>query len=101
MSADKILGDLMESVRKVEEELNISGAIVIAEGRPSCSDCLRIEVDSVKDFTRVLAAMVRQGIAVGSLPILVLIRRTSNSVAIYGVNMCDQVIVSLELELKY
>ena len=101
MSADRIVDEVLESVRKVEEELNISGAIVVAEGRPSCTDCMRIEVDSVKDFMKVLAAMVRQGIAMGSLPVLVMIRRTSNSVAVYGVDMCNQVILSLELELRY
>jgi len=98
---DKIVNEVLESVRRVEEELNISGAIIIAEGRPSCSDCLRIEVDNVEGFTRVLAAMVRHGIAMGTLPILVMIRRTSNSVAVYGVDMCNQVIASLELEVKY
>lgn len=101
MSVDKIVNDILEAVKRVEEELNISGAIVVAEGRPSCTDCMRIEVDSVEDFIKVLAAMVRQGIAMGTLPILVMMRKTSNSIAIYGVDMGNQVIASLELELKY
>jgi len=101
VSAEQILRGIEELVKKVEEELNIAGAIVVAEGRPSCSECLKIEVDTMEDFEKVLAALVRQGIAMGTLPILLLVRRTSNSIAVYGVDICNQVIASLELELRY
>ncbi len=101
LSAEQILKDVEQRIKSVEEELNVSGAIVVAEGRPSCSECMKIEVDTIEDFQKVLAALVRQGIAMGTLPILVLVRKTSNSIAVYGVDMCNQVIASLELELRY
>jgi len=96
-----VVSEIEKRIRGIEEELGISGAITFARGRPTCEECLRIEVDSVDDFISVVAAMVRHGVAMGTLPILILERITSTSVAVYSVDMCNQVIASLELELKY
>jgi len=99
--SSNVLSEIERRIRGIEEELGISGAITFARGRPTCEECLRIEVDAIDDFIKIVAAMVRQGIAMGTLPILILERVTSTSVAVYAVDMCNQVIASLELELRY
>jgi len=92
---------ISSGIKSIEEELGVAGIIAIAEGSPSCPHCLRIEVNDVDSFLKILEVLAKQGIATGTLPIIVLKKKTTNRIAYYIVNPADQLIVALEHEIKY
>ncbi len=92
---------IVNGIKSVEEELGIADAIALVDGSPSCPQCLRIEVNDADSFLRILYVLARQGIATGALPLIVLRKKTTSLIAFYIVDPSNQLIVSLEHEIKY
>lgn len=93
--------EVRETISHVESELNIEGAVVLVEGAPYCSEsrCIRVSVHNLESFKRLLYSLARQGIATGALPLFVLRRCTSTSLAYYILNPVYDLIVEYAIEL--
>ncbi len=100
-TAEEIENRVIEAISRAEEELGLSGAVVFVDGTASCSQCIRIEVSDPDSFTKAVVALLRQGIATGALPIIVVKRRTTTSLSFYALDIVNNVMVTLELEMKY
>lgn len=101
LKPDVIEEKVLNGIKSIEEELGVADVIALVDGKPSCPQCLRIEVGDVDSFLRILYVLAKQSIATGAVPIIVLKRRTPSSVSFYIVSPTDQLIVSLEHEIKY
>ncbi len=98
---EEVINKIENSIRIVEEELGVAQAVTLIEGVVTCDDCLRIEVCDEDSFIKALAALVKQGLATGSLPIIVAKKVSSSELRYVAVNTVDRVMLSLSMEIKY
>ena len=91
-----------ELVREVEAELGISNAVVFAKGNVVCEEsrCIKIFVYDYDSFKNILIALVRQGVATGGLPILVIEKEGISGVEYYIVDYIDGLVVEYVSERR-
>ncbi|RLG77938.1 MAG: hypothetical protein DRO12_00660 [Thermoprotei archaeon] len=88
---------LNKMISKVVEELGLIDAVVFVDGRAECVNCVRIQVSNEESFAKALAALLRQGISTGTLPIIVTKFVDRNSLRYSAVDYVNQVVVELSL----
>jgi hypothetical protein len=84
-----------EAIEGIESELGVVGAVILAKGSVACEEkCVRIFVEDLESFKKILVALVKQGISTGGLPIVVLENERVDTVEFSIVDYIDGLIVT-------